>query len=224
MALGRTGARLGGVVLALDVDGVLVDPTAGGRGGWCDVVSARYDVDAAQLQSIFFARAWADVIVGRTAIEPALAAALEELRWPMTAEVLLTCWFEADSVVDQEVVGAARSWADDGARIVLVTNQEHRRARFLAERLGASLPISAMAYSAALGCVKTDPAFFPAACRLAGIDEHDDSVVFVDDAPENVGAARRFGWTAVHFRPDDDWRTEIDTALTTAARRLPDPS
>jgi len=73
------------VVLALDVDGVLLDPTAGGRGGWSAVVAARYGVDARHLQSIFFARAWADVVVGRTAIEPALAAALEELAWSMTA-------------------------------------------------------------------------------------------------------------------------------------------
>jgi putative hydrolase of the HAD superfamily len=212
---------LGGVVLALDVDGVLLDRTAGGRGGWSAVVAARYGVDAALLQSTFFARAWDDVIVGRAAIEPALAAALEELAWPMSTEDLLACWFEADSVVDPEVAEAARSWADDGARIVLVTNQEHRRARFLQERLGASLPISAMAYSAALGHVKTNTAFFPAACRRLGIDDNDDAVVFVDDALENVEAARRFGWTAVHFVADEDWHTEIDTALTAAGRRLP---
>jgi len=121
--------------------------------------------------------------------------------------------------VDEEVAEAVRSWADDGARIVLVTNQEHRRARFLEEHLGASLPISAMAYSAALGYVKAEPAFFPAACRRLGIDENDDTVVFVDDSRENVGAARRFGWTAVPFLRDGDWRAEIDAALTAAARR-----
>jgi putative hydrolase of the HAD superfamily len=210
---------LGGLVLALDVDGVLLDPSAGGRGGWSAVVADHYGVDAGQLQTIFFAGAWADVIVGRTAIEPALAAALEELGWPMATEDLLACWFEADSVMDPEVADAARSWAADGARIVLVTNQEHRRARFLDERLGASLPISAMAYSAALGYVKTDPAFFPAACRVLGIGETDDHVVFVDDALDNVEAARRFGWTAVHFRRQEDWRTEIDAALAAVARR-----
>ena len=209
---------LDGVVLALDVDGVILDPTAGGRGGWSAVVAARYGVEADDLQSIFFARAWADVIDGRKAVEPALTAALQELGWSMSAEDLLACWFEADSAVDDEVARAARSWADDGARIVLVTNQEHRRARFLQERLGAPLPISAMAYSAALGYVKTDPAFFPAACRLLAINES-DHVVFVDDSVENVEAARRFGWTAVHFIASGDWRTEIDTALAAAARR-----
>jgi putative hydrolase of the HAD superfamily len=215
---------LGGVVLALDVDGVLLDPTAGGRGGWSAAVTARDGVDTGHLQSIFFTRAWADVIVGRTAIEPALAVALEELGWPMSAEDLLSCWFEADSVVDQEVAEAARSWAGDGARIVLVTNQEHRRAHFLEERLGATLPISAMAYSAALGYVKADPAFFAAAGQRLGIDESDDTVVFVDVSRENVEAARRCGWTAVHFLREGDWRAQIDTALTGAARRRLPPS
>jgi putative hydrolase of the HAD superfamily len=202
------------LVLALDVDGVLLDPTLGGRGGWSTVVGSHFGVDADRLQAVFFQRSWPDVIVGRRPIEPALADAIEELGWTMTVEDLLTSWFEADFAVDVDVVTAATLWSADGVRLVLMTNQEHRRAHFLEQRLSALLPIDSFVYSAAVGFMKKDPEFFPAAHRQIGIPHDDRHVVFVDDSLENIGAARRHGWTALHFSKDNDWRSEIGAALS----------
>jgi putative hydrolase of the HAD superfamily len=178
------------------------------------VVGSQFDVDADRLQAVFFHRAWPDVIVGRRRIEPALADAIEELGWAMTVEDLLTAWFEADFTADSDVVDAATAWADDGARLVLMTNQEHRRAQFLKNRLGALMPIDAFVYSAAVGHMKKDPEFYPAAHCQIGIPENDRDVVFVDDSPENVEAARRHGWTALHFSKARDWHGEIGAALS----------
>jgi HAD superfamily hydrolase (TIGR01509 family) len=97
--------------------------------------------------------------------------------------------------------------------LVLVTNQEHRRAQFLEQRLSALMPIDTFVYSAAVGYMKKDPEFFPAAHRQIGIPENDRDVVFVDDSPENVEAARRHGWTALRFSKADDWHDEIVAAL-----------
>jgi putative hydrolase of the HAD superfamily len=204
-------------VLALDVDGVLLDPTGGGRGGWQQVLEERYAVDAGRLRSAFFERTWPEVIVGRRPVEPALAAAIGELGWPMTVEDLLACWFEADFTVDNEVVDVVRAEADAGVRLVLVTNQEHRRARFLEERLGSLIPISGIAYSAAIGFVKEDPRFFPVASEQLGISGGGGRVVFVDDSPVNVAAARGYGWSDVHFTREGSWRDDIMSAL--ASRR-----
>jgi len=85
---------LEGFVLALDVDGVLLDATGAGPGGWFAFVSERFGVDADLLQSTFFDRAWADVVIGRAPIERALTDAVTELGWTMTVEELLNCWFE----------------------------------------------------------------------------------------------------------------------------------
>jgi putative hydrolase of the HAD superfamily len=205
---------LEGRVLALDVDGVLLDPGRGGRGGWQEELAARFSVDAGELDPVFFQSAWPEVILGRRPIVPALAQAIEDLGWTMTVEDLLGCWFEADFVVDGDVVEAARTWAADGARLVLVTNQEHRRARFLGDRLGALMPIEGLVYSAAVGVMKSDPAFFPIASDRLGIDGDGTKVVFVDDSADNVEAARRHGGTAVHFRRTSDWRTEVSAALS----------
>jgi hypothetical protein len=42
----------------------------------------------------------------------------------------------------------------DSADLVLATNQEHRRAHYLDQRLRTLLPISGMAYSGAVGYMK----------------------------------------------------------------------
>jgi putative hydrolase of the HAD superfamily len=210
---------LDGVVLALDVDGVLLDPAGAGPGGWQQVVGERFGVDPGPLRRVFFARQWPDVVVGRTAVEPALGRALDELGWTMTVEELLGCWFEADFTLDLDVLDAVRGWADDGARLVLVTNQEHRRARYLQERLGALIPLGGMAYSAGLGRLKEDPAFYALASARLGLG--DGAVVLVDDAPGNVEAARRHGWAAVPFTKDGDWRAAIAAALSRAASMRP---
>jgi putative hydrolase of the HAD superfamily len=201
------------VVLALDVDGVLLDPDRGGLGPWPDAFSARFGVDAHLLDEAFFQAAWSDVIVGRAPIEPALAGALDELGWSMDVEEALHCWFEADAVLDPAVVGAALQWAGDGARLVLASNQEPRRARFITERLGAVLPLQGGAFSGTLGLLKSDPRFYGRAERQLGLDGPGATVVFVDDSMVNVAAATGHGWHGIHFDPGADWRGPVDEAL-----------
>jgi putative hydrolase of the HAD superfamily len=209
-----------GVVLALDVDGVLLDPELGGRGSWLHVLGAPHGIHASQVQAAFFAPYWADIVTGRAPIEPALAAALEELRWPATVEEFLALWFETDFQIDRDVLDAVTAWAAGGARLLLVTNQEHRRAAFLKERLTTMLPIEGMAYSAEVGFMKEDSRFFPIASELLGITRHEHPVVFVDDGMVNVEAAHRYGWDAVHFVKGAGWWVEVEAALTRAAGRV----
>jgi putative hydrolase of the HAD superfamily len=205
-----------GVVLALDVDGVVLDSERAGRGKWHRDVEERWGVDIADLQREFFQPSWPNVVRGKHPIEPALTAALQQIGWPMTTDELLACWFESDFVVDHDVVAAAAAWSDGGARVVLVTDQEHRRAAYLREELGELLPVSTFVYSAAIGRVKRDDGYFAAACSALGIDAAERAVVFVDDTRPNVDAARRHGWSAVHFTRADGWRDEIEAALRQA--------
>jgi putative hydrolase of the HAD superfamily len=216
-----SGERLpspGGVVLALDVDGVLLDPHRGGRGPWTQALAEDSGVDAAQLQPAFFRKGWRDILTGKIDIEVALSAAIGELGWTLDAREVLRRWFEADFVVDYDVVDAVNGWAAEGVRLVLVTNQEHRRAAFLRERLGPLLPVSGFVYSAEVGFLKDDPRFYPAASELLGLPPHDPAVVFTDDSLKNVETAREYGWTGVHFVRQADWRGEISSALNRVVR------
>ncbi len=200
-------------MLALDVDGVLLDPTRGGAGGWQQVAEERLGVRARDLQTAFFDPWWPRVVRGRVPVEAALAAALETLGRPAGVEELLGCWFEADFWPDPVALSAARSWAGAGARLVLATNQEHRRAAYVTERLGRLLPLEGVACSADLGCTKSEPAFFDRAGARLGLGPA--PVVLVDDEPAHVAAARAAGWGAVHFGPG--WSGALERAVARAA-------
>ena len=204
--------KLSGTVLALDVDGVLLDPDRAGKGPWQHSLRQTYGVDPTLLDGAFFARSWSDVIVGREAIEPALERALVELGWEVDVEELLRCWFESDFELDHQVVDAAAGWIESGITVVLVSNQEVRRARYLEQHLAASLRIDGFASSGALGVVKSDVAFYPAAEDLLGIDAG-TRVVFVDDTLANVAAAKQHGWHGIHFVKTGRWQSEVDAAL-----------
>lgn len=201
------------MLLALDVDGVILDPGRGGRGPWQAAFSARFGVDTSRLDEILFGAAWADVITGRRPIEGALSDALRALGWGMGVEAALQCWFEEDLVVEPAVMEAARAWAARGVPLALVSNQEPRRARFLEQRLAPLLPFSGSAFSGDLGHVKQELAFYEQAERRLGVIGLGRAVVFLDDTRDNIETAARHGWTGVCYSRDGNWRTEIADAL-----------
>jgi FMN phosphatase YigB (HAD superfamily) len=209
--LGQTS--LSRVVIALDVDGVLLDDTRGGKGHWSNELAVRYGLDGNALQPAFFRPYWSEIIVGTRPIEPALELALRALQWNVTAEDVLACWFEVDCVIDHDLVMAVREWRKRGAEIVLATNQEHRRMAFLRARLQELVPFGATLYSADLGAQKRHRGFFTAASERLGLDDRARSVVLIDDDRTNVDAARAYGWTGIHFTKQEGWRDEIDIVL-----------
>lgn len=200
------------VVLALDVDGVLLDASRGGAGSWKTTLGERFGITPDALADAFFARHWADVVTGRAAIRPLLAAALTEIGSDEAADVVLAHWLATDFVVDHAAVGAVTRWTDAGVPIVLATNQEHERAAYLFTRLGRLLPLSGIAHSAALGVTKDDPDFYTRARRHLGITD-DAAVVFVDDTIGNVHTATEAGWHAVWCGGDTTWCDEVDRLL-----------
>ena len=202
------------LTLALDVDGVLLDPDRGGRGHWSSELAARFGISPEAFRRAFFVAAWDDVVTGRRPIEPALADGLLALGSTASVEQALECWFEADFCLIEPALAFARRVAASGTRVVLVTNQEHRRATFLATRLGAELPLDAVVYSAAVGAQKHEPIFYDVASeRLGIVRDRRSEVVFVDDMADNVTQARGSGWTAIQADPDGAWFRVAERAL-----------
>ena len=127
---------------------------------------------------------------------------------------MLECWFDADYAVIDRAVALARRATERGVAVVLVTNQEHRRAAYLRRRLGSEIELSDVVYSADLGCQKHDPAFFELASeRLNVARERRSSVLFVDDVQHNVDVARAAGWQAMQARPGGEWIDEVGALL-----------
>ena len=191
-------------VLALDVDGVLLDGDRRGEGHWSIELARRFEIERSRLRAHFFAPPWHDIVTGRKPIEPALHEALERIGSDVSVEQVLDCWFEADFVPIEPAFEFARSIAATGVEVVLATNQEHRRATYLRARIGARLELGDVLSSAALGVEKSDPAFFDLASARLGVSDRSD-VVFVDDTLGNVEVARSCGWHAIHAVDDHSW-------------------
>jgi putative hydrolase of the HAD superfamily len=201
--------------LALDVDGVLLDPERHGAGNWSDELDARFGIARPQLRDAFFTQSWDDVINGRRPIEDALAEALELIDGEASVDDVLECWFDADFAVIDRAVALARHATDLGIRVVLATNQEHRRAAYLRRHLGADIELSDVIYSADLGCQKHEPAFFELASERLNLSrDRRSSVLFVDDVEHNVEVARAAGWQAMHAPPGAGWIDEAEATLT----------
>jgi putative hydrolase of the HAD superfamily len=157
---------------------------------------------------------WDDVVNGRRPIEPALAAALEAIGSTASVEDVLGCWFEADYVPIQATIDFAQRASLSGVRVVLATNQEHRRARFLVEGLGAAFPLDGIVYAAEVGAQKHESRFFDVASECLGISlDRRAEVLFVDDTLGNVHQASASGWTAIHADASGAWIAQAERVL-----------
>ncbi|MEI1250361.1 HAD family hydrolase [Rhizobium aouanii] len=184
-------------VLMVDVDGVLIHgrPTDGLPHFTHLERDLGLRVDL--LQQEFFQTHWRDIIIGREALEPRLAGVLAKIAPHLSAEILIDYWFENDSRLDFNLLEELAALRQSGITLLLATNQEHRRARYLMEQIGLKAHFDDIIYSAALGHSKPSPDFFQLATERAGVPPGE--IGFIDDMAVNIEAARQFGWNAAQW-------------------------
>lgn len=196
-------------VLALDVDGVLLDPHRAGRGHWSIDLHARHGITPADLQRSFFDKHWHTVVTGRRPLEDALAEALSDLGVALDVSQVMNCWFESDFVLVEHAVAVAQLATTAGVSIVLATNQEHGRARYLAERFASLFPIDCVLYSADLGVQKDHAEFFHRGRRRLAASVQANELLLVDDTQSNVESAREAGWSALLADANAEWVNDL---------------
>lgn len=207
------------LTLALDIDGVLLDSDRGGSGHWTEQLERECGVSRDQLREHFFVPYWDDVVNGRRPIEVVLEQSLQVIGSSRSVEDVLACWFSADFVPFDDAVNVARAASENGDRVILATNQEHRRAAYLAAHLRSLFPFDSIFYSAALGAQKHEPAFYDSVSRrLQEKDGSSSPVLFIDDLETNVQQARLAGWQAIHATPDQRWITDVKRLLRLPSR------
>jgi putative hydrolase of the HAD superfamily len=92
-----------------------------------------------------------------------------------------------------------------GYGVHLGTNQERHRAAHMREAFGYDGLFDVSCYSWELGAAKPDPAFFAEATRRVGAEPA--AILFIDDAAQNVSAARDAGLVAEQWCLDDGYDT-----------------
>ncbi|KAA0699181.1 HAD family hydrolase [Neorhizobium sp. P12A] len=183
--------------LMVDVDGVLVHGRPADGLPYFTYLERDLGLTREMLQQAFFKPYWADIVTGREQIEPRLKSVLDRIAPNITPETLMDYWFENDSRLDRQLLEGLVEYRNKGVTLFLATNQEHRRAAYLMERLGLSEYFDGIFYSAALGHKKPSEDFFRIATERSGYERHE--IAFIDDSVENIDAAQRFGWNALHW-------------------------
>jgi putative hydrolase of the HAD superfamily len=198
-------------VLMVDVDGVLVNARPRVAVRPFANVEAQFGVTLERLQAEMFEPHWAAIVTGREKLMDRLVPALNRIAPGISAQELVDYWFANDTIVDEDVRSAIRHYRSVGRRVFLCTNQEHMRAAYLMDTVGLRADLDGILYSADLGDRKPGASFFRLAAERAGATGNE--IAFVDDVLDNVEAARRAGWTAVHWTAGGNFRETIDPLM-----------
>ncbi|MEQ9518575.1 MAG: HAD-IA family hydrolase [Parvibaculum sp.] len=186
-----TGIR----AVIFDVDGVLVTHQPHQGSSWSAHLKRDLDLDPSHLQEAFFLPHWGDIVSGRASIEERLTPVLAEIAPHLSAENLLTYWFEADGHIDHALLDRLRRWREEtDAGFHLATNQEHRRASYLWQTMGLNAHFDAIHYSANIGHAKPEEGFYQTIENRLGLAG--SQILLFDDQSKNIEAAKTRGWRA----------------------------
>jgi len=176
-------------VWVMDVDGVL----AGADGhDWTAGLQDALGITPADLRD-FFRAEWPACVEGRRDIADALTPWLARWGANCDAEGFIAWWHGRDAHLNVPLLDRLAGWRAAGARLILATNQDHRRAAHLWDTVGLGRRFDAMVHSAAVGARKPDVAFWQAVADLLGPLEPAE-VVVVDDQAANLAGAGVFDW------------------------------
>ncbi len=189
--------------IVFDVDGVLIhgfhcDPKFTKR--WDEHLETELEISPNVMTDRFFNTLFADVIIGKRDLKPALQEFLNDIDSTVTPDHLIDFWMKNDSNIDEELIDYIKRLKEKSIPLYVATNQEHVRANYLWNELDFKAYFSDIFYSAKIGCAKPDPLYFSHINNNIG----KDNILFFDDREDNIEAARECGWNAVLYRDIND--------------------
>lgn len=182
--------------VVFDLDGVLVKSGVFGTRLASELGLARADMDS------FWHGPFARCSLGLADLKSEVAPFLEKWGYRGSVEDCLQAWFEADSALNTELFDHVASLRRAGIACHVASNQERYRAAYLEGPMGLAARFDRLFFSCHLGSKKPAPEFFQRVTAELALPP--GSLLFIDDQPSNVGAARASGWNAEPYAFGDD--------------------
>jgi len=197
-----------------DVDGVVLEgwQAKAAQGQlWYATLERDLGVDREALQRALFlppadgaAPAIAACARGTEDLKDLLAGLLPTLGYSGSVDAFVAYWFQKDAIIDRSVLTIVKRLRQGGqVELFLATNQEHHRAAYLWNDLGLKDHFDDIFYSARLGVLKDDTAFFAKINAQLDIASAEQPLFF-DDQDKFVTTARAAGWDAHLFNRAED--------------------
>ena len=173
-------------VLLFDVDGVLVNGEP-----FSQQLARDYGITL-EMTIPFFKGPFFECLVGKTDLKQEIAGYLPQWGWQRSVDGFLADWFAYETCIDEALLASIRRLRQQGLPCYLATNQERYRTAYILNEMGFADKFDGTFSSAHIGHTKHEPAFFAAVLdALPGIQAQE--ILFWDDSPGNVAAARAVG-------------------------------
>ena len=194
-------------IIFFDVDGVLIHgfhyrPER--RHRWDIDLQNDFGIDCERLQNEFFKGPFQQVLKGTRDLLSVLREYLPLLGYHGNPQKFLDYWLTKDSKLNQDLLTYIEKLKVSGqVRLFIATNQEHTRAHYLMETLGLSTYFEDIFYSARVGAVKTERAYYDWITSRLALPPDEKPILF-DDTPAVLECARTYGWEAIEFLDTND--------------------
>ena len=175
--------------ICFDADGVVVNPQM----QFAKLREMKYGISH-EMADPFFKGVFNECLIGKADLMDALPPFLRKWNFQGSAEEFLSLWLKTDHVIDTKIVNAIIELRQKGFICCLATSQEQHRAEYMKKEMGFQEVFDHLFISCEMGVQKPDAAYFQY------IETHlqlpSDSILFWDDRPRNVNAAKAQGWEA----------------------------
>ena len=177
-----------------DADGVLQHPAVRWRAAFVPVLGS---ADPTRLEPFLrdVLEAESNALCAPSGFEDALAQVLAKWQRADHLAEALSALCSID--IYEEVMRVVPILQNAGVACHVASNQQAGRARHMSEVLGYGSRFTREFYSCFLGVAKPDLAFYERILHELGVSG--SNVLFLDDRPENVEAARRAGLAAAVY-------------------------
>jgi len=178
--------------ILFDADGVILHPHR--FRAWLEREHAITPAMTAPFFNGVFSR---QCLVGQVGLADALAPYLPGWGWQGTVEAFIAAWLEVENAPDERMLAAVGSLRRAGYTVCLATSQEANRAAYMRSVMGFERLFDRLFISCELGCQKPEPDYFRRVEAELGL--RGAPLLFWDDNPGWVAAARACGWQAEVF-------------------------
>lgn len=158
----------------------------------------------------FFMGEFQECVRGKCDLKEVLPPHLKQWGWKGTVDTFLEYWFQAEHKIDEPLMAHVQTLRAQGIKCYLATNQERHRIVYMLEHMGFSHSFDKVYSSAHLGHKKPDINYFhKILAELIPIKA--EEILFWDDTPENIEAARSVGIKAQIYTDFEEYKTYMNS-------------
>jgi len=160
--------------------------------------------------SDFFKKDFQNCLVGKSDLKKELEKHIKEWGWKGSVDELLAYWFKVENHINDRLVQFIEELKSMKIRCFMGTNNEIYRTKYLESEMFNSV-FDKIFSSARLGCKKPETRFFEKV--FAEISKNSKitktEILFVDDDPENIDAAKSFGFQTFLYKAFPDFKQSV---------------